>query len=115
MAKGTSPTQRTLKELKKQGYRAQVVEKWNPWARVRVDLFEVIDVLAMKDDLLAVQTTTMGEMPKRYEKIRASSLARQWLRLGLRLEIWGWAKRGPKNKKKWTLKVEVVRLPEVDS
>ena len=38
----TSPTQLTLKKLQKENYPlSQVVEKWNSWGRVRVDLFGI--------------------------------------------------------------------------
>ena len=43
----SSPTQRSLKLLRDEGYTAQVVERWNPHARVRQDLFGVIDTAAM--------------------------------------------------------------------
>ena len=42
-----SPTQRSLAHLKALGYQARVVEKWNPFAKVRQDLFGG-DVLALK-------------------------------------------------------------------
>jgi hypothetical protein len=34
-----SPTARSLAHLRELGYKARVVEKWNPWAKVRQDLF----------------------------------------------------------------------------
>jgi hypothetical protein len=34
-----SPTQRSLAHLRRLGYQARVVERWNPFARVRQDLF----------------------------------------------------------------------------
>jgi hypothetical protein len=43
----SSPTQRSLAECRKRGYTAQVVEKWNSHAKVRVDLFGVIDIVAI--------------------------------------------------------------------
>ncbi|MHB1530468.1 MAG: hypothetical protein ACYCXT_13820 [Acidiferrobacteraceae bacterium] len=55
-----SPTQRTLRHLRKAGYPlVQVVEKWNPHAGVRQDLFGIIDVLAVgPGGVLAVQCTS---------------------------------------------------------
>jgi hypothetical protein len=59
--KGTSPTQRTLKYLRELGYLVAVVEKWNPHARIRQDLYGFIDVLAVKrDETLAVQCCSGG-------------------------------------------------------
>jgi hypothetical protein len=43
----TSPTQRSLAECRKRGLTVQVVERWNSHARVRVDLFGVIDLVAL--------------------------------------------------------------------
>jgi hypothetical protein len=42
-----SPTQRTLAECRKRGWVCQVVEKWNPHARIRQDLFGCIDIVAL--------------------------------------------------------------------
>lgn len=38
----TNPTQRTLAAFRELGYRVQVVERWNPHARVRVEVREVV-------------------------------------------------------------------------
>jgi hypothetical protein len=43
-----TPTQRSMAYLKKEGYRVAVVERWNPHARIRQDLFGVIDLLAIR-------------------------------------------------------------------
>ena len=32
--------------MKRRGFIAQIVERWNPFARVRQDLFQVIDIVA---------------------------------------------------------------------
>ena len=42
-----TPTQRTLAECRRRGWTAAVVEKWNPHARIRQDLFGCIDILAV--------------------------------------------------------------------
>lgn len=58
----TSPTQRTLKYLRKNGCQlVAITEHWNAWAGIRQDLFGIIDVLAIKDKtVIAVQTTSTG-------------------------------------------------------
>jgi len=43
----TTPTQRTLAELKRRGWTRQVVEHWQSFSRRRIDLFGVIDVVAL--------------------------------------------------------------------
>jgi len=54
-----SPTQRSLAHLKELGYTAKVVERWNPFAKIRQDLFGT-DVLVLKpgEPVLVVQATT---------------------------------------------------------
>ena len=71
----SSPTQRTLKHLRDQGYRAEVVERWNPHARIRQDLFTIIDVLALSEtEVVAVQTTSASNMKARINKISESDI-----------------------------------------
>ena len=69
----TSPTQRTLKYLRKQGCQlVAITEKWNPYMNGgrggRQDLFGIVDVLAIKDDqVIAVQccsTDVSGHVTK---------------------------------------------------
>ena len=102
-----TPTARTLSELRRQGYTAAVVERWNPWARVRQDLYGFIDVLAIKagaNGVLAIQTTTSGNAPSRMRKAKNSPNLAIWLASGNFFEVWGWAKRGARNHRKiWTL------------
>jgi hypothetical protein len=43
----SSPAQRTLQALRRDGYLAAVAEKWNAFSRTRADLFGFADVLAV--------------------------------------------------------------------
>lgn len=108
-----SPTARSLKLLRERGYFCQVVEKWNAFARIRQDLFGFIDVLAMKgNELLAVQSTSDGNVLARVHKILSSPLAPVWLEsASRRLVVQGWAKRGLRGKrKKWECReVEIFK------
>lgn len=113
-----SPTERSLAHLRKQGMRVQVVERWIPQARRRVDLFGFIDIVALDGliGVLGIQTTTTGNMPHRMEKLRteANVAMRDWLRGGNRLVIHGWAKRGARGKaKRWTLTERVIVLDDL--
>ena len=58
----TSPTQRTLKYLRKNGCQlVAITEHWNAWAGIRQDLFGIIDVLGIRgEEVIAVQTTSTG-------------------------------------------------------
>jgi hypothetical protein len=87
-----SPTQRALKHLRTLGYQAQVVEKWNAYAKVRIDLFGCIDIIAVRDGepVLGVQCTSHANLAKREAKCR--ELGQAWLSTGSRLEAWAWRK-----------------------
>lgn len=67
-----SPTSRSLKQLRADGYVAEVVERWNQYSKTRHDLFGIVDVLAMDGELLAVQATTTGNLSSRIKKSLAS-------------------------------------------
>lgn len=102
-----SPTQRTIKRFKEEGYTVWIVEKWNHWAKIRQDLFGFIDILAMKqgEPLIGIQTCVTGDMSTREKKIMDSPNYPIWLSTGCRLVIIGWAKQGARGKRKvWTPK-----------
>lgn len=99
-----SPTQRTMAEVKRLGGRAAIVERWNPHAHVRQDLFGFIDVLAIVPcdathhhysgfaALIAIQATTQANAAARVGKILGLEAARLWLRTSNMIEVWGWRK-----------------------
>ncbi len=89
----TSPTQLTLKLLRKQGYRAAVVEKWNPHAHIRQDLFGIIDVLAVGNrETVAVQCTSYSNVSSRVNKIAESDAIGDIREAGWRVLVHGWRK-----------------------
>ena len=45
----SSPTQRSLKLMRERGYLCEITERWNPFAKIRQDLFHFVDVLCIKD------------------------------------------------------------------
>lgn len=97
----------------------QVVERWVAQARRRIDLFGCIDLVALdgKPGVLGIQATSTGNIPSRVKKIltECREAARDWLEAGNRLEVWGYAKRGPAGKRKlWTLKTREVTLEELE-
>lgn len=99
----SSPTQRTLKHLRDQGYRAEVVERWNPHARIRQDLFTIIDVLALSEtEVVAVQTTSASNMKARINKISEADILPLLLKLEWRVIVHGWKKNAKANR--WELK-----------
>ena len=107
----TSPTQRTLAEAKKLGFTSQVVEKWNSFARRRIDLFGVIDVVAVMPGvgIVGIQTTSGSCHAARRAKALAEPRLAAWLASGGRFEIWSWGNRGERGKRKeWTLRREEI-------
>lgn len=103
---GLSPTQRSLRRLREQGLQAQVVEHWVPRVNIRRDLFGVIDIVAMADRVLGVQTTSTSSMSARLRKCEQSALLEMWLRAGCGFEVHGWGLKGARGKRKtWQCRV----------
>jgi len=97
-----SPTQRSLAALRERGYLCQIVEHWNPWARIRQDLFGIGDILCLRDEeTLLVQTTSRANVSARVKKIAESEHLPVILRAGWKIEVHGWGKL----KEGWTCKV----------
>jgi hypothetical protein len=129
----SSPTQRSREYFKKLGIASAIVERWNPHAKIRQDVFGFIDLIAcvppnspdlfdekewMSGHLLAVQTTSDDNLSKRVKKITEDCPhARDWLESGGRIVVHGWGKKGGAGKRKlWTLRtvaVTLADLPEV--
>lgn len=113
----SSPTQRSLERCRKLGYRAAVTEKWIPHTKQRKDLFGFIDILAIDQAsgaTYAIQACSRTDSAKRRDKIEVecgAALA-DVLRAGWIVEVWSWAKCGPRGKRKlWTLKRERLAGP----
>lgn len=104
----TSPTQRTLAELRKRGFVAQVVEHWVPYTKRRRDLFGVIDVVALTPSgILGIQACAGSSHSARRDKMLAEPRCEQWIASGGLLELWSWSKQGARGKaKRWTLRVQ---------
>lgn len=96
-----SPTQRTLKHMRKNGYTCAVVERWNPYARVRQDLYGVIDVLCLGErEVVGVQATSGSNVSARMAKIAASEHIAALRKAGVRMLVHGWRK----TKGRWALR-----------
>jgi hypothetical protein len=91
-----SPTQRTLNALWDRDCIAEVVEKWIPKQKLRLDLFGFIDVLAVdpgRQGCLGIQVTTGSHAATRRKKILSPpcrAAAKVWLLAGNRIQVWGW-------------------------
>jgi hypothetical protein len=113
----TSPTQRTLKFLRRKGCElVAVTEKWNPYMNGgrggRQDLFGIIDVLALKDgQVIAVQATASGVSERITKMVEATFknpeteteclVLPALFKANIKVYVHGW-RRGAKGK--WTLR-----------
>ena len=91
----SSPTSRSLAVLRERGCPlVQVVERWNPHARVRQDLFGIIDVLAIANDgeIIAVQATSDSNVSKRNHKIQDSDAIAHLRVAHICIMVHGWKK-----------------------
>ena len=97
--------QRSLALLKRLGYAACVVERFNHFVKVRQDAMGFIDILAAGNgSILAIQSTTTSNQASRVAKIKAEPRALAWLNNGGRIFVHGWSKKGAKGKRKlWSV------------
>ena len=94
-----TPTQRTLRELKQQGRKAAVVEKWNAYAGphgLRQDLFGIIDIIALDPERGVVGIQSCGSSFSQHLvklTVERAQDTLDWLSTpGACLELWGWRK-----------------------
>lgn len=94
----SSPTSRTLALLRdKCGYAAEVVEKWNPHSKTRKDLFNFIDIVAVRPEgelsgcILGVQATSASNMSARKKKCQEQPSFGAW-NDSARTIVIGWKK-----------------------
>lgn len=118
-----TPAKRSLDWCKQNRYVAQVVERWNPFARIRQDLFGFIDIVAItewNEGILGIQATVTDKTSARLNKILNNKDLKETLRVWLsaknKFQIHGWAKRGPRGKRKlWELKRIPITLNDLGS
>lgn len=104
-----SPTARSLAECKKRGWPVQVVERYNQYARRRVDLFGVIDIVAITPEgILGIQATSGSNHSSRVNKALEEPRLHAWLKAGGRFQVWSWSKRG----RFWELRDEEAVIKE---
>lgn len=110
---------RSLRLLRERGYHCEKTEHWNPFAKIRNDLWGFCDILALEPPqkvelmpgrfmdieggILAVQTTSYSNLSARVKKIQSSKLLKKVLDCGIEVVVHGWKAPTEKNKK-WTVK-----------
>lgn len=96
-------TQRTLAYLKKQGWIVGMVERWLPRANVRQDLFNLIDIIAIKPGVIWGVQSTGQAVSEHVQKALVEPRLKEWLLATGEFSIIGWTKKGPRGKRKvWT-------------
>lgn len=99
----SSPTQRSLKHMRGLGYTCAVVERWNPHARVRQDLFSIIDVLCVKDEKIVGVQACSGAGGDSAERVRKITEHANWPLIckAISIVVQSWRKNA---KGRWTLR-----------
>ena len=121
MAKGLSPTQRTLRSLRQQGALCDIVERFNQYAGpfgARHDLFNFIDLIMLDParGIVGIQCCSGSGHAEHKTKILENEIAPEWIKSGGKIEIWSWSKkklvRGGKAMR-WTPRVEEITESEL--
>ena len=119
-----SPTQRTIRELRNNGRRCAIVEKWNPYVGphgIRQDLFGIIDVLALDPEqgVIGVQCCGKTGFSSHWKKMteEMAQETKDWLETpGTRLELWAWRKVKVKRGGKamvWRPRIKEITLEDI--
>jgi hypothetical protein len=106
-----TPTQRALAFYKELGFVCAVVEKWNPHAKIRQDLYGCIDILCCRRGvgIIGVQACAGASHAARRTKACAEPKLAEWLAAGGRFEVASWSKKGPRGKRKtWQIRRDEI-------
>jgi hypothetical protein len=94
-----TPTQRTIRELRNQGRRCGIVERFNAHVGahgIRQDLFGIIDIIALDPERGVVGIQSCGSAFAAHERTileEQREATEDWLSTpGTALELWGWRK-----------------------
>ena len=97
-----TPTARSLKYLRDNGWLADVVERLIPGEMIRKDLYGVGDILAIrKGGILIVQTTSGSNVSARVKKITEHENMPKIREAGIGIHIHGWRR----IKGRWAVRV----------
>lgn len=109
-----SPSARTLALLRKNGWTADITERFISQTRTRKDLFGCIDIAAVRPgETLGVQATSGSNVSARIKKLQEVPGAKAWLEGNNRLEVHGWRKLAkPVGRTHWQCRI--VELVLVD-
>ena len=98
--------------MRARGYTCAITEHWNPWAKIRQDLFGFVDILCLGEgEIIGVQTTSRSHMSTRAKKIREHENLLPVLDSGIRIWIQGWEK----NKSgRWEVRESEIKFVDIE-
>lgn len=111
--------QRSKQLLEEQGFLVWIVEVWLAWGHVRRDMFNMMDLAAIRSDRKGVtgiqacgedvqehiRKLLEGYTDSKGKAISANIYLKPWLEAGNPFFIWAWRKRGERGKRKmWQLR-----------
>jgi len=114
--KGPSTLARSLKLLRDEGWIAAKVEHWNPFAKIRQDLFGFIDIVALsmstdyEDGQICGIQVVNTHLPEHITKIRENKAAQAWIACGAGIIIHNWKQRSKNKIKRWECEVIEVTM-----
>jgi len=114
-SRGKSPTKLTLDLYRSSGWTCEITERWNPFAKVRQDLFGFIDVIAVTNGVtVGIQTTTYENRLARVRKIvgEVNVAAYRWLQAGNEIHVVSW--KAIKDGKRKVYAADVIMVTEAD-
>jgi hypothetical protein len=98
----SSPVSRSVKVMRERGYRAQVVERFNQFGKVRHDLFGIVDIVCVGNgETIGVQATSGSNVASRIKKIEDSDALADLRDAGWKIVVHGWRKNA---KGRWELR-----------
>ncbi len=113
-----SPTTRTLKELRKAGYVCGITERYNSFIKIRQDLFNFIDLIALSEkEIIGVQCCAGSGHAAHKTKILGNTTPPIWLKAGGKIQIWSWSKIKVKYGGKairWTPRIEEIMMADFE-
>lgn len=102
-------TKRTIDKMRKEGMVCQVVETYNPHARVKNDLFGFLDVLCIAEKrIVGIQTTSYSNMGARVDKILKHKNFIPVKKSGIEIIVHGWRKVKVGKRLLWECLIKIV-------
>lgn len=84
-------TARSLKYYRDLGFSCWMVERYNSFTKKRTDLFNIIDIIAIGQDTIGIQSCGQA-FSEHDHKLMDSEYREPWLKAGNRLILIGWRK-----------------------